>query len=54
MMITLGTTLTSVCIFTSITLLAIRLADLREQARQDNVRLVTAIANYKATFGPKP
>lgn len=53
MMIILGTTFTSVCIFTSITLLAIRLADLREQARQDNVRLVAAIADYKATSGPK-
>lgn len=53
MMIILANTFISVCIFTSITLLAIRLADLREQARQDNVRLVAAVANYKATSGPK-
>jgi hypothetical protein len=53
MMIAVVITSTSVCLFTAIALLAIRLADSRKQARQDKAHLVAAIVNYKETIGRK-
>lgn len=52
-MVAVVTTSTSVCLFTAIALLAIRLADLRKQAREEKAYLVVAIANYKETVGRK-
>ena len=51
MMIAVVITSTSVCLFTAIALLAIRLADSRTQARQDKTNLVVAIANYEKAVG---
>ena len=53
MMIAVVTTITSICLFTAMALLAIRFADLSKQERLHKAHLVAAIANYEETTGRK-